>query len=258
MVRRRSNGSSAPWSSTHLRPSLVTDDDRRSHEASVGAARLLGLRREKIIGRRLEDFAADETKAEIPDRWRNFLEAGEQAGTLRLLTPAGTARAIRYTAISNVLPVRHLLCLHAGEESWHLRQDASRFWANAIFASLKEDSGALQGFACVVRDFSDRREGNLKPRSGPALVLPAPSAPAIGGVVSGEFDRILRINDPLLEMVGYSREYVLGEQLSWLDLTPQEFSPLDELAHEECLRLGSCAPFKKSSSARTARVCPSR
>ncbi len=302
-------------------PILVTDDDRRYHEASVGAGRLLGLRREKIIGRYLEDFAADETKAEIPDRWRHFLEAGEQAGTLRLLTPEGTSRAIRYTARRNVLPVRHLLWLqsnegagancawgrdcalflldaqgviadwyagaerlyghtsneavgqhvsilylggggdtrsnieetlrrtlgvgHAGDENWHLRQDASRFWANAIFAPLKDDSGTLHGFACVVRDFSGRREWKLKVRPGAVRVHPAPEAPAIGGVVSGEFDRILQTNDTFLELVGYSREDLLDDQLAWLDLTPREYGPLVELAHEECLRFGSCAPFEK-------------
>ncbi|MEP7365712.1 MAG: sigma 54-interacting transcriptional regulator [Acidobacteriota bacterium] len=301
-------------------PILVTDDDRRYHEASVGATRLLGLRREKIIGRYLDDFAADETKAEISDRWRHFLKAGEQAGTLRLLTHDGKPRDMQYTARRNVLPVRHLLWLHSkqeaaanhswvrdcallllradgaiadwyagaeriygharseavgqhvsilypddhqdgsgvgdalrraaglghsGDENWHQRKDSTRFWANAIFASLKDEGGALHGFACVVRDFSDRRENNEKFRRGGMRANRAPRDLGIAGVVSGEFDRITQANDTFLELAGYSREDLLDDRLAWLDLTPRECVPLDEFAHEECLRFGSCAPFEK-------------
>ncbi len=38
-------------------PLLLADNDRHNLEASVGASRLLGLPREKIIGRSLDDFA---------------------------------------------------------------------------------------------------------------------------------------------------------------------------------------------------------
>ena len=38
-------------------PILIADDDRRYQEASIGASKLLGLPRQKIIGRSLDDFA---------------------------------------------------------------------------------------------------------------------------------------------------------------------------------------------------------
>ena len=92
-------------------PILIADNDRHYREASVGASKLLGLPREKIIGRSLDDFAVPAIKPVISERWQAFLEEGEQAGTLQLLGPDGTPREVEYTAKGNVLPVRHLLLL---------------------------------------------------------------------------------------------------------------------------------------------------
>ena len=92
-------------------PILLADNDRHYREASVGASKLLGLPREKIIGRSLDDFAEPSFKPVISERWRAFLEEGEQEGTLQLVGPDGDPREVEYTAKGNVLPVRHLLVL---------------------------------------------------------------------------------------------------------------------------------------------------
>ncbi|MGD1097920.1 MAG: PAS domain-containing protein [Bryobacteraceae bacterium] len=70
-------------------PVLLADNDRRYREASVGASKLLGLPREKIIGRSLDDFAEPDFKPVIPERWSAFLEEGEQEGTLQLVGADG-------------------------------------------------------------------------------------------------------------------------------------------------------------------------
>ena len=314
-------------------PILLADNDRRYLEASVGASKLLGLPREKIIGRSLDDFAEPSFKPVISERWRSFLEEGEQQGTLRLVGPDGTPRDVEYSAKGNVLPVRHLLVLrdkttkragggsmemdkdpsksslpawvqdyalflldvhgkivvwyagaeriygyksdeaigqrvsflypdedalrklqenlkradgegHVGAEGWHVKKDGTRFWANVITLALKDENGDLQGFARVVRDFSDRHERDEKlQRSRARRRLPAEST--IAGIVSGEYDRIPEANDAFLELVGYSREDLLDGQLRWPDLTPPEYLALDELAYEEGLRFGACHPFEK-------------
>src|SRR5438128_1843570 len=91
---------------------LIADNDRNHQEASVGASRLLGVPREKIIGRRLDDFAAPGFKPEIADFWRSFLADGEHEGTLQLSGTDGSPRTVGYKARANVLPVRHVLLLH--------------------------------------------------------------------------------------------------------------------------------------------------
>src|SRR5678815_3165170 len=84
-------------------PLLLADNDRQSHEASVGASKLLGLPREKIIGRSLDDFAEPGFRPVISERWRAFLEKGEQQGTLKLVGPDGGPREVEYIAKGNVL-----------------------------------------------------------------------------------------------------------------------------------------------------------
>ena len=77
-------------------PILLADNDRHYREASVGASKLLGLPREKIIGRKLDDFAEPGFKPVISERWRAFLEEGEQEGTLQLVGPDGDPREVEY------------------------------------------------------------------------------------------------------------------------------------------------------------------
>jgi len=310
-------------------PILLADDDRQYTEASVGASKLLGLPRAKIIGRSLDDFAAPGFKPVLSERWRTFLEQGEQVGTLPIVGADGTPHEVEYTAKGNVLPVRHLLVLrdksrrgesdkdsplniippwvqdyalflldaqgevaawyagaeriygykseeavgrpvsllyadadslqskldeelnraaadgHFGNEGWQVKKDGSRFWANVITMSLKDQNGVLQGFARVTRDFSDRHERDEKLRRSRARLRPLPLESTIAGIVSGEFDRIPEANDAFLDLVGYSREDLLAGRLVWPDLTPREYEALDELAHEEGLRFGACTPFEK-------------
>jgi PAS domain S-box-containing protein len=40
----------------------------------------------------------------------------------------------------------------AEDKRWHMRKDGSRFWANGMMISLKNEDGSLRGFAKVMRD----------------------------------------------------------------------------------------------------------
>jgi formate hydrogenlyase transcriptional activator len=309
-------------------PILITDGDGNSRDASVGVGKLLGIEREKIIGRPIVDFTEPASKPEVSQLWRALREQGELDGTLRLVGPDSRPREVEYIAKGNVLPVRHVVVLrdtaaaaetglagggpiplwvqdyalylldvegriaawysgaariygyqadeavlqrvsflypgdgmlevrldeefaraaaegHVGTEGWQIRKDGSQFWANSITMALKDETGELRGFARVVRDFSDRHERDEKLRRGRARSRPSPAQSTIAGIVSGEFDRVPEVNDAFLDLAGYSRKDLQAGLLHWPDLTPPEYAPLDELAHEEGLRFGACTPFEK-------------
>ena len=250
-------------------PILIADNEGRYHDASVGAGRILGVPTDKIIGRRIDDFAQPAFKPNISGLWRSFLADGQQQGKLPLVRADGSVREVEYTAKRNVLPKHHVLVLrdktppaedarpneqgipgwaqdyalylvdiegriaawysgavriygypdeealgqpvsilypsdgalrlagelertaaegHVGAEGWQAKKDGSRFWANTITMALKDERGELQGFARVVRDFSERHERDGKLHRHRARQRYGSAQLTIAGVASGEFD----------------------------------------------------------------------
>jgi PAS domain S-box-containing protein len=140
---------------------------------------------------------------------------------------------------------RALSAGHSGVEGWSVRKDGSRFWANAVTMALHDGQGTLQGFARVVRDFTDRRRvAEALQRATPSqFAVPAPAG--VAGIASGELDGEPEMNDALLDLLGYARTDVSAGLLKWADLTPEEYAALDDSAHEEVLRFGASTPFEK-------------
>jgi PAS domain S-box-containing protein len=44
------------------------------------------------------------------------------------------------------------------DERWHLRKDGSRFWGSGAMTALYDESGALRGFAKVLRDYTAQKQ----------------------------------------------------------------------------------------------------
>ena len=51
------------------------------------------------------------------------------------------------------------------DESWRVRKDGSRFWANVVITALRDHQGAITGFAKVTRDLTQRRAAEENART---------------------------------------------------------------------------------------------
>jgi len=90
---------------------LIVDDHGRYIDANPAACGLLGMKRERIIGRIIEDFADPHRKGEVQKSWRHFLECGSQKGFFRIYRPDGSTRHVEYIAKAHVIPHQHLSIL---------------------------------------------------------------------------------------------------------------------------------------------------
>jgi PAS domain S-box-containing protein len=87
---------------------LIADDTRRYIDANPAACRLLGLSKEQLIGRRIDDFVPEAALLKMQEIWARMVKQGEDQGEFRLQLPDGSIRDIEYSAKANFLPGLHL------------------------------------------------------------------------------------------------------------------------------------------------------
>jgi PAS domain S-box-containing protein len=106
----------------------MLDLDGRVVTWNVGAQRLKGYGRSEIFGQHFERFfTLDDRRDGKPQR---LLEEARLHGRTE-------------------------------SEGWRLRRDGSRFWALATLHAVRDESGALIGFANITRDMTEQRNAQL-------------------------------------------------------------------------------------------------
>lgn len=95
------------------------------------------------------------------------------------------------------------------DEGWRVTSDGTRFWASAVITALRDDDGAIRGFAKFTRDLTEQRERERQLREHHHLTERIlDTVPVAVAVHSPEGDR-LRANDratELLESLGVGRD----------------------------------------------------
>ena len=100
--------------------------DPKGHVVSwnAGAERIKGYRAEEIVGKHFSQFYSSDDIA-----------CGKPSHELEVATAEGQCQ----------------------DEGWRVRKDGSKFWANVLITALRDDSGALRGFAKVTRDLTAQK-----------------------------------------------------------------------------------------------------
>jgi PAS domain S-box-containing protein len=103
---------------------FMLDESGRVATWNSGARRVKGYAPEEVIGRHFSLFYTPEDQA--AGRPQQILDAVRATGRVE-------------------------------DESWRVRKDGTRFWANVVITALRDEEGRVVGFAKVTRDLSERR-----------------------------------------------------------------------------------------------------
>jgi PAS domain S-box-containing protein len=153
---------------------------------NAGAARIKGYRADEAIGQHLSLFYTYEDR-----------DADEPQRALEI-----AAREGRYEA-----------------ETWRVRKDGNRFWANVVLDAIHDDTGTLVGFAKITRDMTERRETQQTLTETRERLAQAQKMEAVGqltGGVAHDFNNMLHVmlgSLALLERHLSAREPALLRQL---------------------------------------------
>jgi PAS domain S-box-containing protein len=91
-----------------LHPMLIADDQRRWVTGNAAACDLLGIAREEIPWRTMDEFTSPDERKRLEEQWGAFLSSGGAEGWYQLYVPNRGHVPVEFSATANVLPARHL------------------------------------------------------------------------------------------------------------------------------------------------------
>jgi PAS domain S-box-containing protein len=156
---------------------------------NAGAERIKGYTADEIVGQHFSIFYTPEDRAAgVPER---VLKAARRDG--------------RYEA-----------------ESWRIRKGGTRFWASVVIDAVRDDRGAIIGFAKVTRDFTERRKSEQALIDSERLARGIIDS-ALDAFVQWDESGIIRDWNPQAEKVfGWPRAEAIGKPLATLLIPPDQ------------------------------------
>ena len=155
---------------------IILDTDGRVASWNPGSEIILGYRSNEIIGQHFSRFFPSEE-----------IQRGKPEMELKVATAEGRSE----------------------DEGWRMKKDGSRFWANEVITTLRDQGGTLVGFGKVMRDLTERKRAEEKAtlQAREILEISTPviqiwdgvlMAPLIGTLDSGRTQKLM---EGLLERI---------------------------------------------------------
>ncbi|EKS37371.1 PAS domain S-box protein [Afipia broomeae ATCC 49717] len=91
------------------------------------------------------------------------------------------------------------------KEGWRVRKDGTQFWANVIIDPIRDETGAIIGFAKITRDITERRETQKALEHAREALAHSQKMDAIGQLTGGiahDFNNLLMVILGSLELAG--------------------------------------------------------
>jgi PAS domain S-box-containing protein len=157
--------------SVHDYAIFMLDADGYVASWNPGAERIKGYRAGEIIGQHFSRFYTEEDRAN-----------GEPARALATARDEGKFE----------------------KEGWRCRKDGSRFWASVVIDPIRDDDGAVIGFAKITRDITERRDAQEELERAREALAQAQKMEAVGrltGGVAHDFNNLLTVIRASVDML---------------------------------------------------------
>ncbi len=161
---------------------FLLDRERLVASWNAGAARVIGYEADESIGRSFAQL---------------YLAVDKRSSKPRRLLERATAQG------------------RVEDESWRVRKDGSRFWANVVLTSLREESGQLPRFLKITRDVTEHKQAEE------ALRLPSVIAANMAGGIClvRKSDATTVYANPTFEHIfGYNPDGLTGKPIGIINM----------------------------------------
>jgi PAS domain S-box-containing protein len=100
-------------------------------------------------------------------------------------------------------------------------------------------------YEAAKKEIQERKEAEEDLLKSEARFIKLMSSSIIGIAIVNLKGNILDTNEAFLRMIGYTQKDFKKKKISWRDLTPPEFHPVDQFAIQELEEYGECTPYEK-------------
>jgi PAS domain S-box-containing protein len=163
-------------------------------------------------------------------------------------TPAAFTQLIHPDDLRKIQAVikAHLTRAEKCEAEFRIRHASGEYrYCVARGKAQRDRFGCPTRMSGIISDITERKQLEEALRVSESRFRRLAESNIIGIILTDLSGNILEANEAFLEMVGYTKQDLMSGRLHWLQMTPPEYTLLDQQAIAELRRTGVCGSFEK-------------